>query len=178
MEEFISVIQSSNTPLYVARSGRTTGVVGAGFEFGDCPVEVTAYTISEEIGYSPQIAIFTHMIEFQYSASSCSSTLAPLQGGDSGSMLVTDFFNNTPTVVGLCHAGNNVEGFACRIDHVRSILNIRSPTPSELSNPLTFTDFSQASFIKASGLPGVIENSGYLEYNGKKYWQIGNAPTQ
>lgn len=178
MEEFISLIETSNTTLYVARSGRTTGTVGAGFELGDCPVEVTAYTFFENIAYSPQIAIFTDMIEFKYSAGSCSSTISPIQGGDSGSMLVTDFFNNTPTVVGLCHAGGGDEGFACRIDHVRSILNVRSPTASELSNPLTFTDFSQASFIKASGLPGVIENSGYLEYNGKKYWQIGNAPTQ
>lgn len=182
--------------IHVAKSGRTTGTTGFNYENGNCPAVITEISAYVPVTYAegrdngvmdksdtededPVLCPFEDCLVFEYFPpiehplfpQMCPT--APLAGGDSGSVLVTNHFGGD-VVIGHCFAGGGTTGIATRIDHVRNTLNVRGPTIADVQSALTFTDYSQANYITASGVN--VESSGYLMYNGKKYWQIGNAP--
>lgn len=194
MEQLIQDFENGAV-IHVAKSGRTSGTTGFNYRNGDCPVEITAiggyfpitylegrnngvFDLSYTEDEDPVMCPFEDCITFEYVppidhplGDMC--PVAPLAGGDSGSVLVTDYFGGN-VVIGLCFAGGGTQGIANRIDHVRNTLNVRGPTVQDVQSALTFTDYSQANYITASGMN--VESSGYIMYNGKKYWQIANAP--
>jgi hypothetical protein len=195
MEQLIQDFENG-VLIHVAKSGRTTGTTGFNYQNGNCPAVITdisgyipvTYRAGRDNGIldnsetedeDPVLCPFEDLFVFEYLPPIEHPVLpdmcpvGPLAGGDSGSVLVTNHFGGN-VVIGHCFAGRSTQGVATRIDHVRNTLNVRGPTQQDVQSALTFTDYSQANYITASGMN--VESSGYLMYNGKKYWQIGNAP--
>lgn len=194
MEQLIQDFENGAV-IHVAKSGRTTGITGFNYENGDCPAIITQISqympvtyvegrdesiLLDDVKAADEDAIvctFEDNLVFEYQEGVCpdcfGSPAGPLSAGDSGSVLVTNYFGGN-VVIGLCFAGGGATGIANMIHHVRNKLNVRGPTIQDVQSALTFTDYSQASYITASGLN--VESSGYIMHNGKKYWQIGNAP--
>jgi hypothetical protein len=88
----------------------------------------------------------------------------PIWHGDSGSALIADL-NGTKKIIGLVFAGSTYTGLACRIDHVKNLLNIsewngESINYSDSNNILEFT---------TDGLSNVES----VNYGGKVYYQVG-----
>jgi hypothetical protein len=136
--EEIDSIFGSNIRLFHA--GRTTGPKGT----LSCPLKVNSLSpISMEIGdfpYSNHVARYFDIIEFSY----VDDTNYPVNGGDSGSVLIADF-NGEFKIIGLVFALQILptpnKAFACRIDNVASMLNISawdSLPKSYLSYPPRF----------------------------------------
>lgn len=160
--------------IYVCKSGRTTGVTGADYESGSCPVIARSFEYITNVsgyGVSPNsFAQFQDCIMFEYENKETQNT-SPIHGGDSGSVLITNYFGS-PVVIGLCFAGGDEIGVACKINNVRSQLEIRDANSSDINSPLSFSDPSNWRYISIEGyIPDVT-----FEYNGKKYWQIGIIP--
>ena len=114
---------------------------------------------------------------------------APIDGGDSGSVLVTDYFDSTNggsgTVIGLNFASNGygLDAIACKITNVASTLDVRGATLTDTSSPLKFGNPQNWNYIAAEHSDKIFQSTnvdlataGYIMVSGKKYWQIGNIP--
>jgi hypothetical protein len=96
----------------------------------------------------------------------------PSAGGDSGSALIANF-NGVWKIIGLCFAGNQVEGFACRIDRVADTMKIKAWLGTE--NPAYTTGTPSIivteTFGSSAGKPSI-------SYNGEIYYQGGLTETR
>lgn len=138
--EINALLNNSSVKLY--STGRSTGPKGWG-DSSSCHliVDGLSATSALDIQDGPNAGSYTFgdMIRYRYADKSN----FPIAPGDSGSILLANI-NNQIKVIGLCFAGNvgtfdNPEsgthyGFACRIDRVAQILNIRSWDSSYILN--------------------------------------------
>lgn len=172
MEQIKNAFDQGNN-IYVCKSGRTTGVTGGGYESGSCPVVVKSFQYTSDVsGYSPPLnsfAQFQDCIMFEYE--NTEQGTSPIHGGDSGSVLITNYFGS-PVVIGLCFAGGDAIGVACKINNVRNELEIRSANSTDVNSLLSFSDPSKWKYISIDGEASDVT----INYNGKKYWQIGVIP--
>lgn len=112
---------------------------------------------------SEETPLFNDLIAFTRENHDCPYPIYP---GDSGSSLLANI-NGTWKIIGLCFAGSNTMGYACRIDHVASQLGIQSWDGT--SKP--FIDIDS---IDIKAVPGGSTDK-TIECNGTTYWQIGSA---
>ena len=171
-------INSVTTGTRIWKSGRTTGVVG----MNTCPaciyqtnldVNVYGYGFSQ---FSVEV-LFSDIMSFTYASQAPDSnglyTPNPLPGviigGDSGSVLIAEF-NGVKKIIGLNFAGGYFSeasgpgsiGFACRIDHVAEMLEIRAIN-TEVINPDNnnyYSNFNQWKYIVVNGLSDKYKLSG------------------
>ena len=147
----------------LASSGRSTGA-----KMGSpCGLIVNALGATTYVGPfhdngTEESPLFDNLISFTRENPDCTYPIYP---GDSGSGLLADI-DGTWKIIGLCFAGGNNVGFACRIDQVAEQLGIQAWDGT--SKPFIDVDSIQ---IKA-----VLGNSGEktLDCDGITYWQIGS----
>ena len=119
----IDNLLSTDPLLYSA--GRTTGAKGE----GTTKLKTFSLSGSFTIAYHRQGIVqkinFNDCIEFVASAATNPGfiCLYPIYAGDSGSALIADF-GGTKKIIGLCFAGDDYHGIACRIDNVANELDI------------------------------------------------------
>lgn len=147
-------------------AGRTTGGKGEGIT----KLRISSIGDTITIPYNKQgaktIVNFTDLIHFVATSGTTrpfSICTHPIYSGDSGSALIADI-NGTKKIIGLCFAGGDNDGFACRIDHVASLLNI-SAWKGENVN---YSDEIRNEYI-VNGL----SDEEYIDYNGHRYYQAG-----
>lgn len=160
----INNIVATNPLLY--SSGRTSGAKGEGV----CGLRILAIGTSSPVsGYNlqgtDQSIPFTNSIVFTRSSSQCPY---PIAAGDSGSVLIANF-GGTWKIIGLCFAGSETIGWACRIDDVASELGIEAwdGTTKNYVNLATKT-------YKTSPTGSSAKT---LTCSGSVYWQVGLANT-
>ena len=107
--------------------------------------------------------LFNDLIAFSRENADCNYPIYP---GDSGSGLLANI-DGTWKIIGLCFAGSNTMGYACRIDHVASQLGIQSWDGT--SKP--FIDINS---IDIKAVPGTSTDK-TIDCNGTTYWQMGSA---
>ena len=122
----------TSPPSRVYSVGRTTGPKGWG-STSACQLEVSAVDASANVGFDERgstiSASFNDLIRYKY----VDNSNFPVAGGDSGSALFADM--DDP------NSGTHT-GFACRIDNVASIMNIRAWSSTETP------DFSQSTITE------------------------------
>lgn len=181
----------AGSSIYVTKSGRSTGITGSGYQAGSCPVTIQSINYAFPLplnNLSERIVAYEDTFRFRYT-DTATYAHAPLDGGDSGSVLVTDYFDSTNggsgTVIGLNFAGNgyNLDAISCKITNVASILNVRGATLTDTSSSLKFGNPQNWNYIAAEHSDKIFQStnvdlatSGYIMVSGKKYWQIGNIP--
>jgi hypothetical protein len=149
--------------------GRTTGPKG-----DNCPM-IVKYTSSNSLvdNYYFQgenIAIFfSDCLHYQY----VNGSNGPALGGDSGSALIANF-DGVNKIIGLVFAGTEESipnyALASRIDRIADFLNISAWDGTEKN----FTeDPAPVDFI----IRPTDDNSPYIDYQGKRYWQAGLITT-
>jgi hypothetical protein len=162
-------VGGENYGAVVLSCGRTTGPKG-----GDCPL-IVKYTSNNSLvnGYYLQgnnIGIsFSDCLLFQYVDGSAGPTL----GGDSGSALIANF-SGTNKIIGLVFAANSTNtpnyGLASRIDRIAEFLNISAWNGTTKN----FTPYPPTiGYI----VRPTTDNSPYIDYQGKRYWQAGLITT-
>ena len=167
--------------IYVAKTGRTTGITGSGYQNGPCPVIITSvdHYINLKVISDTQRQTnramnhygayqYAGLINFEYEDSSYNT--APVHGGDSGSVLVTDYFSSSGTVIGLIFAGSSLTASAAPIDTVRSELNLDSPTVEDMQSPLKFSNRDDWKYVESDS------SEQKIVIDGKTYWNIGTKP--
>lgn len=107
--------------------------------------------------------LFNDLIAFSRENADCNYPIYP---GDSGSGLLANI-DGTWKIIGLCFAGSNTMGYACRIDHVASQLGIQSWDGT--SKP--FIDINS---IDIKAVPGTSTDK-TIDCSGTTYWQMGSA---
>lgn len=107
--------------------------------------------------------LFNDLIAFSRENADCNYPIYP---GDSGSGLLANI-NGTWKIIGLCFAGSNTMGYACRIDHVASQLGIQSWDGT--SKP--FIDINSIDIKAVLG----TSTDKTIDCNGTTYWQMGSA---
>lgn len=177
----------------VWKSGRTTGFVGK----DECELEIIGIGASAEVyGYTLSqflVAVtFSDCLRFAYKRVGNEPVPRPgaIIGGDSGSVLIADF-GGTKKIIGLNFAGGyysdqagpGSSGYACRIDHVASLLHIDSIDTSNnlfqennLDNPYYnsyYDDVSTWKYRAVEGLSNLKEKSAGWE---QTYYQCGLYP--
>lgn len=155
-------------------TGRTTGPKGE----GACKLKIDAFPVTIAVPYNRQnvdvAAYFEEQIAFRLVCPAYTATTYycryPINGGDSGSALLADV-NGERKIIGLAFAcsiepGTNdcYRGYANRIDHVASELNISAWTGQS-------ANFSNISLLDSICLPNQTQKS--IVINGKTYWQLG-----
>jgi hypothetical protein len=162
-------VGGANYGAVIMSSGRTTGP-----KDGTCPMIVKYTSVNSSVnGYYLQgndIAIsFSDCLQFQY----VDGSTAPILGGDSGSALIANF-NGTNKIIGLVFATNTTNtpnyGIACRIDRIVEFLNISAWDGTAKS----FTPYPPS--IDYIVRPP-DDDSPYIDYQGKRYWQAGLITT-
>jgi hypothetical protein len=150
----------TNPPLY--STGRTTGPK----EGNPCGLIIETIGAYANVGgYKIQGAttnvFFSDLISFTRINRDC---LYPIYPGDSGSALIANF-NGVWKIIGLCFAGSDTVGIACRIDRVASELSIQAwdGTAKNYINPAT----KQTLTVPYSSSDKIINCSG------QTYWQVG-----
>lgn len=138
-------------PIY--SSGRTTGPK----EGNPCGLTITNISFSSDV----ELVNFSDCILFTRTDPQCPWPIAP---GDSGSALIANF-NGTWKIIGLCFAGNEFWGLACRIDNVASELGIEAWDGTSPS----YIDTGSQLYITTPGQSGIKT----VVCDGKTYWQIG-----
>lgn len=156
----------STTELY--SSGRTTGP-----KEGDCGLRAASTSVSinvsgyvdSSIGGYTRVVSFTDIIKFTRINTVCPY---PINAGDSGSALIANF-SGTWKIIGLCFAGNDFNGYACRIDNVASQLGISAwdgltPEYIDPSSKKTYTVTGR-------------QSAETVTHNGQTYYVIGTSIT-
>jgi hypothetical protein len=158
---------STDPLLYSA--GRTTGGKGE----GTTKLRIYSFPSTANIWYTKQsssgLTYFSDLISFvattgvtfPYSGSICDY---PIYYGDSGSALIADF-SGTKKIIGLCFAGSTTYGMACRIDRIATLMNLSAWNGEAVS----FSDTANILEYTVNGL----SDSEYIDFEGKRYWQVG-----
>jgi hypothetical protein len=107
--------------------------------------------------------LFNDLIAFSRENADCNYPIYP---GDSGSGLLANI-DGTWKIIGLCFAGSNTMGYACRIDHVASQLGIQSWDGT--SKP--FIDINSIDIKAVLG----TSTDKTIDCSGTTYWQMGSA---
>ena len=156
----INALLSTNPPIY--SSGRTSGAKG------EASCGLTIFSVGAGIlvsGYKLQGSTvtvgFSDVIAFTRTNADC---LYPIAGGDSGSALIASF-SGTWKIIGLCFAGSDSVGYACRIDEVASQLGIQAWDGS----PKNYVNLATKTYKTVSG--GSSDKT--LNCSGSTYWQVG-----
>ena len=162
--EEIDDLLSSDPPIY--SSGARSGVKGS----TDCGLTISALDVTIVVGpYMNDGAMenvyYEELIEFTRLNPDCAW---PINGGDSGSVLIANF-SGIWKIIGLCFAGGYFTGYACRIDNVANELNISAWDESAKN----FIDLSSQEIITVNG----VSADKTITCNGKTYWQIGSGLT-
>lgn len=147
-------------------AGRTTGAKGE----GSIKLRVDSIADSITVEYNKQgvetIVYFTDLIHFVATTGSTypySKCKYPIYSGDSGSALIADI-NGTKKIIGLCFAGGDYDGFACRIDNVASLMNISAWKGENVG---------YSTGIVNEYIVNGLSNDEYVDYNGHRYYQAG-----
>lgn len=143
-------------------SGRSTGVKQGAL----CGLTIQGINYTTGVsGYTLQgitnVAYFNKCISFTRANPDC---LYPIYPGDSGSALVARI-GGVDKIVGLCFAGGNTIGIACRIDEVAAQLGISAwngTTPE-------FVDLTSKKLVTVAGL----SNDKTITCSGQTLWQVG-----
>lgn len=157
-------------------SGRTSGARGE----GDIKLKIQQINANAFIDYNLQGVLntvdFANCIEFYAKDSSVSGSPTvncAVNPGDSGSILVADFFG-TRKIIGLIFAakfdpatGVVTAGLANRIDDVASLIQISNWNGN--LNDFQESDIDASETHVESGL----DNREYIDINGKRFWQVG-----
>lgn len=162
--EEIDTLLSTDPELY--SSGRTSGVKGPG------PCRLRTFSVGSNVnvgGYHYQggwtsmffYLSFADVIGFSRYNINCEYPIAP---GDSGSALIADF-DGTWKIIGLCFAGSQYVGYACRIDRLATTLGIEAWDG-------TAKNFIDPTSVQYKTVPGGSSDIN-IECDGETYWQIG-----
>ena len=162
--EEINNLLTSDPFLYSA--GRTTG--GKGEDATKLRIYSVAETITVDFNKqgNQTSVFFSDLIVFVATTGTTkpfSKCQYPIYSGDSGSALIADI-NGTKKIIGLCFAGNEYYGFACRIDHVASQLNISAWKGENIN----YSDEIRNEYI-VNGL----SDAEYIDHGGNRYYQAG-----
>jgi hypothetical protein len=157
----INTLLSTDPELY--SSGRTSGVKGPG------PCRLKTFAVGTQVtvsGYEYQGGYpinlnFNDIIAFSRYNINCTYPIAP---GDSGSALIADF-NGVWKILGLCFAGSEYVGYACRIDRLAAALGIEAWDGTAKN----YIDPTSVEYKTVTGGSSAIN----IECGGEKYWQIG-----
>lgn len=156
----INNIVSTNPSLY--SSGRTSGAKGEGV----CGLRILSIGAYSPVGgYNlqgvEQSPMFVNSIVFTRSTTDC---LFPIAPGDSGSALIASF-GGTWKIIGLCFAGSDTIGWACRIDDVVAELGIEAWDGS----PKNYVNLATKTYKTVAG--GSANKT--FNCSGSTYWQVG-----
>lgn len=156
----IDNLLNDNPVLY--STGRTSGV-----KIGTCALLIQSIGYTGDVtGYNLQGAeqtiAYNNLISFTRLDPTCTYPIAP---GDSGSVLIADYGNGIWKIIGLCFAGGDTIGLACRIDMVAQQMNISA---WDGSNKVT-VDTSSQSYFTITG----ATSSKSIFTNSKNYYQVG-----
>jgi len=167
--DFASTAELDNlldTDPYLYSAGRTTGAKGEGIT----KLRVASVGDTILIAYNKQevstVVYFSDLIKIVATTGTTrpfDMCLYPIWHGDSGSALIADI-NGTTKIVGLCFAGDDDEGFACRIDNIADLIKI-SAWKGESSS------FSTEA-IEEYTINGLSDQIS-ITISGKTYWQSG-----
>lgn len=158
----------TNPPL--ASSGRTSGVK----QGSPCGLIINQLNVTLPVGGyklegAAQTATFANTIQFirnspdQTASPQCPYPIYP---GDSGSALAA-YINGVWKIIGLCFAGSDYYGYACRIDNVAAQLNI-SAWDGTTKN---YFNTGSRQYITT---PGGSSNK-TLTCTNNIYWQVGTT---
>jgi hypothetical protein len=157
----IDALLTSDPDVY--SSGRTSGVKGP----GACRLKISSVGSNVNVsGYHYQGGLqvtipFADTIAFTRYSPQCEYPIAP---GDSGSALIADF-NGTWKILGLCFAGSQYIGFACRIDRLAAELGIQAWDGTAKN----FIDPTSVQYKTLQGGSSAVN----INCSGETYWQIG-----
>ena len=168
-EEINSILTGDQRLNSLFSVGRTTGPKGS---IAGCN-QLKLIGIHEYAAVGDENYYFDYYDSLQYAY--IDNSPYPIDGGDSGSVVVAPFGNpNSPVykIIGLAFAGGDYDGTACRIDRVASSLNISAFTGSGYkdSSLMKVTRFisgsksNQVSGFLCSGITGNFWQAG-LAYN-------------
>jgi hypothetical protein len=167
--EFASTVEiddliSSNPPL--CSSGRTTGAK----EGSPCGLSIYGIGYMTGVGpywngYYETVATFEELLIFTRINTECPW---PIYAGDSGSVLIANY-SGTWKIIGLCFAGGEFYGLACRIDEVASQLGISAWDGTAKG----YINLLSQDIITVAG----TSSDATISCNGKTYWQIGAGLT-
>jgi hypothetical protein len=127
-----------------------------------------AYQGLVNYGYPLNIITFGDLIKIAY-ADTITNPTAPIQGGDSGSILIGNFAGINK-IIGLVFAANSSSapyfGLACRIDRIANYFGI------------TYWNGSSPTYLPEnpnilSIMRPISDSRPYIDYNGIRYWQAG-----
>ena len=122
------------------------------------------------------IYTFSDIIAFKYNDT---SSVGPVQAGDSGSPLIVEYANGERKIIGIVFAGAtgiNGIGYACRIDKIVNLLQIKQWDVSGQNDLNTRKTLNSPSLLKIdinNSQFNTLKGQTQLTYNGKIYYQIG-----
>lgn len=170
----INGLLTTNVPLAVYTTGRTSGVKGiAGLELQITAIGgfeyVGGYRNQQPVGppnpYGTLSIPFGGLIKFNRANRQCPWPIAP---GDSGSALIANL-SGTWKIIGLVFAGNTFDGFACRIDDVASGLGIQAWDGTTKN----YLNLATKQYVTVPN--GSVNKT--LVCNTQTYWQVGLTNT-
>lgn len=156
-------------------SGRTTGAKGE----GTTKLRILSYGTVGSIPYNRQGSdVNVSYNECIFFVATLNPTGAigdtcydPISGGDSGSALIAEI-GGVKKIIGLVFAGSSdytgktVQGIACRIDYIASLMNISEWNGESIN-------YSNPSATLELAVDG-LDDREYIDHtDGKRYWQVG-----